>query len=94
MFLVDDEHGVCDCLYIHHIWDDGGDPVLHRITQNITEIQKYLCHLHFYIRESGLFQTVYLAGCRPSEHRLLKHKERISDGKITYYLFNKNSLSK
>ncbi len=85
IFLIDEEHGWCDCLYIHHIWDDNGDPVLHRITQNITEIQKYMCHLFLYLREGGI-RAVYLAGCRPSEHRLLKHKERISDGKVAYYL--------
>ncbi len=29
---------------------------------------------------------LYLAGCRPSEHRLLKHKQKISDGVIKYFL--------
>lgn len=88
-FILEKEHGYCDCLFIHHIWDDDGDKILHRITQNITEIQKYMCHYFLYLREG--IQTVYIAGCRPSEHRLLKHKQRISDGKIAYYLSNKKS---
>lgn len=87
-FILEKEYGYCDCLFIHHIWDDDGDKILHRITQNITEIQKYMCHFFLYLREG--IQKVYIAGCQPDEKRLLKHKQRISDGKIAYYLLNKS----
>jgi hypothetical protein len=48
------------------------------------EIQKYLSWEHLY-NHNGITH-VYMAGCRPSEHRLLAHKKRISDGKVEYFI--------
>lgn len=84
IFLCNTTFAYADCLFIVHKWNDGGDPVLHRFLSCITEIQKYLAWEHLY--KHGGIERVYVAGCRPSEHRLLAHKERISDGKIEYFI--------
>ena len=79
------EHGFCDCLYIQHIWNDGGDIILHKVLQSMTKIQKYLLWKYVWNREHT--PRVYWSGFAPKETaRMLPHKERNSDGKIEYYL--------
>ena len=77
VFLLKEAYA--DLLYIHHLWK-GEEK---RILSNIVEIQKYLSWKFLF--EQGV-ERVYLAGCRPTEHRLLKHKQRTCDGRIEYYL--------
>lgn len=84
VFLLSQGFSFADCLYIHHLWESDGDETFKKILGNITEIQKYLAWEYLY--KHGGIERVYLAGCRPSEHRLLAHKERISDGKIEYFI--------
>ena len=88
IFLCNQKYGYCDCLYINHLWDSNNDNVLKRILNNIVEIQKYLCFKYLY--KVYDIKSIYLAGCMPDEHRLLKHKERICDSKIEHFLLNKN----
>lgn len=77
VFLLNDSYA--DLLYIHHLWAGEEKGIL----RNIVEIQKYLSWKFLF--EQGV-KRIYLAGCRPTEHRLLKHKQRTCDGKIEYYL--------
>lgn len=77
VFLIHEVYA--DLLYIHHLWMGEEKGIL----SNIVEIQKYLSWKFLF--EQGI-KRIYLAGCRPTEHRLLKHKQRICDGKIEYYL--------
>lgn len=85
VFLCNSKFQYADCLYIHHLWKAQGDnDVKKRILGNIVEIQKFLSFEYLY-KKSGI-DRIYLAGCRPSEHRLLAHKERISDDKIEYFI--------
>lgn len=88
VFLCDFERCYADCIYIHHFWESDNDEQ-HKILQNITEIQKWLSWKYLY-QDNGI-KTVYLAGCRQSEHRLLKHKERICDSKIQYSIIKNNN---
>lgn len=83
VFLCNEKYNYADCLYIHHLWKSAND-TQRKILSSIVEIQKYLSWEYLYSRMG--ITRVYLAGCRPSEHRLLTHKERISDGKIEYYI--------
>lgn len=79
VFLLNEAYA--DLLYIHHLWDGIGEEK--RILGNIVEIQKYLSWKFLF--GQGI-KRIYLAGCRPTEHRLLKHKQRTCDGKIEYYI--------
>lgn len=83
VFLCNATFQYADCLYIHHLWQSD-DEARRKILGNIVEIQKYLSWEHLY-NHNGITH-VYIAGCRPSEHRLLAHKERISDGKVEYFI--------
>ena len=77
VFLLNEVYA--DLLYIHHLWMGEEKGIL----SNIVEIQKYLSWKFLF--EQGI-KRIYLAGCRPTEHRLLKHKQRTCDGSIEYYL--------
>lgn len=83
-FLINKTLKYADCLYINHL----GREVLNDI--DLTLILKNICDIQNYIAYKELqkydISNVYIAGCRPTEKRLLKHKERISDGKIEYYI--------
>jgi len=86
VFLLSIGNEYCDCLYIHHLWSDYEqyDETTVMILKNITKIQNYFAY-EFLNKQEGV-KTVYLAGCRPSERRLLAHKNNICDGKIEYYI--------
>lgn len=61
---------------------DRQDSILKKaIEHNMTEKIKYYTSLLL-----PMVKFVYILGCRPSEHRLLAHKERISDGKVEYFI--------
>ena len=77
VFLIHEVYS--DLLYIHHLWAGEEKGIL----SNIVEIQKYLSWKFLF--ERGI-KRIYLAGCRPTEHRLLKHKQRTCDGRIEYYI--------
>lgn len=83
VFFKNDKHHYCDCLYILHLWDACGDETLQKALNNIVEIQKYLSWKFLYKRGVN---RIYLAGCRESNRKLLAHKERISDGKLEYFI--------
>lgn len=83
VFLCNATFQYADCLFIHHLWKSE-DETIRKILGNIVEIQKYLSWEYLYNR--GGITRIYLAGCRPSEHRLLAHKERISDSKVEYFI--------
>lgn len=78
-----EELGVAYSLYDISLHDyDTGDRIIKKaIEHNMTEKIKY--YTSQFLPKS---RVVYILGCRPSEHRLLAHKERISDGKVEYYL--------
>lgn len=61
---------------------DKTNPTLKRvISHNMTEKVKYYMSLFF-----PNIDKIYVLGCRPTEHRLLAHKEKICDGKLEYYI--------
>ena len=86
VFLLSIDNKYCDCLYIHHLWSDYEqyDETTVMILKNITKIQNFYAW-YFLYKNAGI-NTMYLAGCRPSERRLLAHKDNICDGKIEYYI--------
>ena len=86
VFLCNEKFGYADCLYILHLWDNESIVPLMRILNNIVEIQKYLSWLFLYENNSGTIKRIYIAGCRPTEKRLLAHKEKMSDGVIEYFI--------
>ena len=83
-FIISKELKYADCLYINHLGrNESQDENLMLVLKNICDIQNYFAHKEL-LRYS--ISDVYIAGCRPTEKRLLKHKEKISDGKIEYYI--------
>lgn len=73
-------------LYINHLGRSCNyDEVSKTVIKSLTEVQIWLLR---YAKDLGFFQSnlFFIAGCRPSEHRLLKHKQQISDGVIEYLL--------
>jgi hypothetical protein len=68
------------------LWSDYEqyDETTDMILKNITKIQNFYAWVFLY-KNAGI-KTMYLAGCRPSERRLLAHKNNICDGKIEYYI--------
>ena len=77
-FLINPNLKYADCLYIN-----SDDIELQRVLKNLSDIQNYLAFT--YLDEYGI-KNVYVAGCRPQEKRLLKHKHNITDGFIEYYI--------
>lgn len=83
-FLINPNLKYADCLYINHIGRNHSDNIeLQRVLKNLSDIQNYLAFT--YLDEYGI-KNVYVAGCRPQEKRLLKHKHNITDGFIEYYI--------
>lgn len=83
-FLINPNLKYADCLYINHIGRNHSDDIeLQRVLKNLSDIQNYLAFI--YLDEYGI-KNVYVAGCRPQEKRLLKHKHNITDGFIEYYI--------
>ena len=64
-----------------HDYDMTDTKLKKAIEHNMTEKIKYYTSLLL-----PEVSVVYILGCRPSEHRLLAHKERISDGKVEYFI--------
>ena len=64
-----------------HEYDRQDSIIKKAIEHNMTEKIKYYTSLLL-----PMVKFVYILGCRPSEHRLLAHKERISDGKVEYFI--------
>lgn len=61
---------------------DHEDEVLNKTMQkNMTEKMKYIAFK--YLQD---VDVVYILGCMPNEHRLIKHKEMKCEGKIKYYI--------
>lgn len=58
--------------------DDGLKKFL---SHNMTERIKYAIFSTYQD-----IDTIFILGCRPTERRLIKYKEEISDGKIEYYI--------
>lgn len=84
--LIDPITSIQYLLYMRHLgrscnYDEVSKPVI----KSLTEVQIWLLR---YAKDLGFFQSnlFFMAGCRPSEHRLLKHKQQISDGVIKYLL--------
>ena len=84
LLLIDPVLKVQDLLYIVHWGRRGIDaPDVKTIFNSLSEIQVYL--LKYALDKQVLLNNiVYIAGCRPTEKRLLKHKQNISTGCITY----------
>lgn len=84
--LIDNIIKFQDCLYINHMGRiNSEDHELNMVLKNMQDIQNYIaCE---YLCSIGI-KKMYIAGCRPNEKRLLKHKEKISDGVIRYYIDN------
>lgn len=83
-FIINKKLKYADCLYINHLGRyESQDENLMLVLKNICDIQNYFAYKEL-LRYS--ISDIYIAGCRPTEKRLLKHKERISDGKIEYYI--------
>lgn len=83
-FLINPNLKYADCLYINHIGRSHSDDIeLQRVLKNLSDIQNYLAFI--YLDEYGI-KNIYVAGCRPQEKRLLKHKHNITDGFIEYYI--------
>ena len=77
------ELGVAYTIYdmSRHAYDKS-DAILKRaISHNMTEKTRYFTSLLL-----PNIKVIYVLGCRPSEKRLLKHKEQTCDGKIEYYI--------
>lgn len=83
VLYVVEELNIAYSLYDISIHDyDKEDKMLKKaIEHNMTEKIKYYTSLFL-----PQIKVVYVLGCRPSEHRLLAHKERISDGKVEYFI--------
>lgn len=64
-----------------HDYDMADTKLKKAIEHNMTEKIKYYTSLLL-----PEVSVVYILGCRPSEHRLLAHKENISDGNVEYYI--------
>ena len=61
---------------------DESDHVLKKfLSHNMTDKIKWIT---FHVLEG--IEKIYMLGCPPSEHRLIKHKEKLCEGKIKYYI--------
>lgn len=82
-FLINEELNYADCLYTIHLGrEKSTDSALFNALSNMVRIQNYLAYIT--LKEYNI-NMIYLAGCRPTEKRLLKHKEQISTGVLKYY---------
>jgi len=83
VMMVYEELGVAYALYdMQTRYYDKTDKVLDKVlSHNMVEKIKYFTFTSF-----PRIDVVYILGCRPTEHRLLAHKEMICDGKIEYYI--------
>lgn len=83
VMMVYEELGVAYALYdMQTRYYDRTDKILDKVlSHNMVEKIKYFTFTSF-----PHIDVVYILGCRPSEHRLLAHKEMICDGKIEYYI--------
>ena len=74
------------CIYslfnIHTRNTDENTPYGFIVRHNMSEKMQVLCY-NFFL---GEYERIFILGCRPSEKRLLAHKENISDGKIKYFI--------
>lgn len=84
VFLLTKEHSYAECIFILHIWDFGDDDDLRKALGSITDIQRY--YAWKYLNQQDGIERLYMAGCSKGNNRLLKHKERICDGKIEYFI--------
>lgn len=83
-FLLDKTLNICYYLYINHLGrQQSKDIELDRTLKNIGDIQKYLAYTE--LQKLGV-SYMYVGGCRPTEKRLLKHKEKTYDSKIQYFI--------
>ncbi len=87
-FILQRELGFADCLYINHLWKENNidsDYQLQMVLKNLTDVQNYFASYFLNIYK---IKKLYIAGCRPSEKRLLLHKSKITDGVIKYCINN------
>lgn len=83
-FLINNNLEYADCLYIIHLGrQKNNDETLSKILSSLTNIQIFLISKYFC---NTNINYIYLAGCRPTEKKLLQHKKRISSGAIKYYI--------
>ena len=77
---------ICICHYIIHLGRmkfDNIDNDLYIVLKNINDIQTYF--MLSLLNKLYNINRIYILGCRPKEKRLLKHKEKVTNGKIIYY---------
>lgn len=62
-------------------YDDRDSVLKKTLSLNMTEKMKYIAFKVF-----KDIDVIYILGCMPNEHRLIKHKEMKCEGKIKYYI--------
>lgn len=86
---------VNDLGYANSVYEFGNrnvecDGIIKKILYHkLIDIRNY--YIKCFLAKRGI-KRLYIAGCRPTEKRMIQHKQQISDGVIKYYLDDANYL--